>query len=37
VTQGPFVGDTKQDITRVYREYLAGRFPKMSQLAAAAH
>jgi redox-sensitive bicupin YhaK (pirin superfamily) len=36
VTQGPFVGDTRQDITRVYREYLAGRFPKMSELAAAA-
>ena len=33
VTQGPFVGDTKQDITRVYREYLAGRLPKMSELA----
>jgi redox-sensitive bicupin YhaK (pirin superfamily) len=34
VTQGPFVGDTKQDITRVYREFLAGQFPKMSELAA---
>jgi redox-sensitive bicupin YhaK (pirin superfamily) len=36
VTQGPFVGDTRQDITRVYREYLAGRFPRMSELAAGA-
>ena len=36
VTQGPFVGDTRQDITRVYREYLEGRFPKMSELAAKA-
>jgi quercetin 2,3-dioxygenase len=34
VTQGPFVGDTRQDITRVYREYLAGSFPRMSELAA---
>jgi redox-sensitive bicupin YhaK (pirin superfamily) len=34
VSQGPFVGDTKQDITRVYREYLAGHFPRMSELAA---
>ncbi|MSR35117.1 MAG: pirin family protein [Gemmatimonadetes bacterium] len=33
VVQGPFVGDTKQDITRVYQEYLAGGFPRMSELA----
>jgi redox-sensitive bicupin YhaK (pirin superfamily) len=32
VTQGPFVGETRQDITRVYRQYLAGEFPRMSQL-----
>jgi redox-sensitive bicupin YhaK (pirin superfamily) len=36
VNQGPFVGDTKQDITRVYQEFLAGRFPKMSELAGTA-
>lgn len=36
VVQGPFVGDTKQDITRVYKEYLAGRFPRMSELGAPA-
>lgn len=34
VVQGPFVGDSRQDITRVYQEYLAGRFPRMSELAA---
>lgn len=33
VVQGPFVGDAKSDITRKYREYLAGDFPRMSQLA----
>ena len=33
VVQGPFVGDTRRDISRVYREYLAGRFVKMSELA----
>jgi redox-sensitive bicupin YhaK (pirin superfamily) len=34
VHQGPFVGDTRADITRVYHEYLAGGFPRMSELAA---
>jgi redox-sensitive bicupin YhaK (pirin superfamily) len=34
VNQGPFVGDTRQDITRVYREFLDGRFPRISELAA---
>ena len=34
VMQGPFVGDTKKDIIRVYQNYLAGRFPRMSELVA---
>jgi redox-sensitive bicupin YhaK (pirin superfamily) len=34
VAQGPFVGDTRQDNTRKYREYMAGSFPRMSELAA---
>ena len=35
VVQGPFVGDTRQDIMRKYREYLDGGFPRMSELAGA--
>ena len=34
VPHGPFIGDTQEDIVRLYREYEAGRFPRMSDLAA---
>jgi redox-sensitive bicupin YhaK (pirin superfamily) len=37
VSQGPFIGDTREDIVRLYHEYRAGRFERMSQLARAAH
>jgi redox-sensitive bicupin YhaK (pirin superfamily) len=36
VSQGPFIGDTREDIVRLYHEYRAGRFERMSQLARAA-
>jgi hypothetical protein len=29
---GPFIGDTKQDIARLFAEYQAGRFPRLSEL-----
>jgi hypothetical protein len=29
---GPFIGDTKQDIARLFAEYEAGRFPRLSEL-----
>ena len=32
VSYGPFIGDTKQDIARLYTEYQAGRFPRLSEL-----
>jgi len=34
VAHGPFIGDTQEDIVRLYGEYEAGQFPKMSDLAA---
>jgi hypothetical protein len=36
VAQGPFIGDTVEDITRSYLEYREGRFPRMSDIAAPA-
>jgi redox-sensitive bicupin YhaK (pirin superfamily) len=36
VSQGPFIGDTREDIIRLHREYRAGRFERMSQIARAA-
>jgi redox-sensitive bicupin YhaK (pirin superfamily) len=32
VSYGPFVGDTKQGIARLFAEYQAGRFPRLSEL-----
>jgi quercetin 2,3-dioxygenase len=34
VMHGPFVGETRADLIRVSSDYLAGRFPRMSELAA---
>jgi quercetin 2,3-dioxygenase len=36
VSHGPFIGDTREDIVRLYNEYREGRFERMSQLARAA-
>jgi redox-sensitive bicupin YhaK (pirin superfamily) len=33
VSHGPFIGDSKDDIVRLYSEYRAGRFTRMSELA----
>ena len=33
VMHGPFVGETRADLMRVSSDYLAGRFPRMSELA----
>jgi redox-sensitive bicupin YhaK (pirin superfamily) len=33
VMQGPFVGESPADISRLYEEYRQGRFPHMSELA----
>ena len=33
VSHGPFIGDTREDIIRLYREYREGRFVRMSELA----
>lgn len=35
VVHGPFVGDTRDDIVRLYAEFREGRFGRMSELAAA--
>jgi redox-sensitive bicupin YhaK (pirin superfamily) len=32
VSHGPFIGDSKQDIVRLYTEYRAGRFERLSTL-----
>jgi len=32
VMHGPFVGETRADLIRVSNDYLAGRFPRMSEL-----
>jgi quercetin 2,3-dioxygenase len=36
VSYGPFIGDSRDDIVRLYAEYRAGQFEKMSELARAA-
>ena len=36
VSQGPFIGDSREDIVRLHHEYRAGRFERMSELARAA-
>jgi redox-sensitive bicupin YhaK (pirin superfamily) len=36
VSHGPFIGDSREDIVRLYSEYRTGRFERMSQLARAA-
>jgi hypothetical protein len=36
VSYGPFIGDSKQDIARLFAEYQAGRFPRLSELKKAA-
>jgi quercetin 2,3-dioxygenase len=35
-SHGPFIGDTRGDITRLYQEYREGRFERLSHLAHAA-
>ena len=35
VSHGPFVGETRADLIRISSDYLAGRFPRMSELARA--
>jgi redox-sensitive bicupin YhaK (pirin superfamily) len=32
VMHGPFVGETRADLMRVSTDYMAGRFPRMSEL-----
>ena len=32
VSYGPFIGDSKQDIARLFAEYQAGLFPRLSEL-----
>ena len=34
VVHGPFVGDSREDIARLYQEYRDGRFPRLSELTA---
>ena len=36
VTHGPFVGGSRADLMRMSREFLAGRFVRMSELMRAA-
>jgi redox-sensitive bicupin YhaK (pirin superfamily) len=36
VSHGPFIGDVREDIARLYTEYRAGRFARMSEIARAA-
>ena len=33
VSNGPFIGDSKEDIVRLYTEYRAGKFVRTSELA----
>lgn len=33
VSYGPFIADSKQDIVRLFTEYQAGRFARLSELA----
>jgi redox-sensitive bicupin YhaK (pirin superfamily) len=32
ISHGPFIGDSKEDIVRLFAEYRAGRFVRMSEL-----
>jgi quercetin 2,3-dioxygenase len=32
VSHGPFIGDSKRDIARLFAEYQSGRFPRLSEL-----
>ena len=32
VSYGPFIGDSKQDIDRLFAQYQAERFPRLSEL-----
>jgi redox-sensitive bicupin YhaK (pirin superfamily) len=32
VSYGPFIGDSKQDIARLFAEYQTGMFPRLSEL-----
>jgi len=32
VSYGPFIGDSKQDIARLFAEYQTGKFPRLSEL-----
>ena len=32
VSYGPFIGDSRQDIARLFAEYQAGKFPRLSEL-----
>jgi quercetin 2,3-dioxygenase len=32
VSCGPFMGDSKQDIARLFAEYQSGTFPRLSEL-----
>jgi redox-sensitive bicupin YhaK (pirin superfamily) len=32
VSYGPFIGDTRQDIARLFAEYQSGNFPRLSEL-----
>jgi redox-sensitive bicupin YhaK (pirin superfamily) len=32
VAHGPFIGDSRQDIARLYEEFRAGEFPRLSEL-----
>ena len=36
-SHGPFIGDTREDIVRLYQEYRAGRFTKLSELVKAGY
>jgi redox-sensitive bicupin YhaK (pirin superfamily) len=36
VSHGPFIGDSREDIVRLYDEYRSGRFERLSELARAA-
>jgi quercetin 2,3-dioxygenase len=33
VSHGPFIGDSKEDIVRLFAKYRAGEFVRMSELA----
>jgi len=37
VSHGPFIGESREDIARLFSEYRAGRFERMSEIARAKH